>query len=394
MNFLLKIVEGPNKGAEIALVEGVSVTLGKTDDCDIILADPTLPDEPVKLEATASGVIADGVTLQPFQVRQAGSTAFAVGPSDAPWEPLSWPSAETEPVAAPAKEVEEAKETKTERPDGQPAERPEEKKEKGISLGCLLVALVLLLILLLLGWFFRGAVKTRLRAFTGRGSRLDPVSDVLVHISPSFTLETLAQRHGLVIEDRDGRPVVSGNLATRAERLKATAEAYAAQPGVDIDLSDDESLQAAVADTLSLVGEAGLSVKAVTNRVAVLSGKAVNLRRALKAISAEVAKLENVDVAEVRAVQMVGNEGAIEVAGANAEPGDEDESLEPPPAPKPAPVPQLPVCGILTTPYPCLVLRSGQRILEGAPLGDSVVLKIEADAVTITNAAGRFTWKP
>ena len=43
MNFLLKIVEGPNKGAEIALVEGVAVTLGKGDDCDIVLADPTLP---------------------------------------------------------------------------------------------------------------------------------------------------------------------------------------------------------------------------------------------------------------------------------------------------------------------------------------------------------------
>ena len=56
--------------------------------------------------------------------------------------------------------------------------------------------------------------------------------------------------------------------------------------------------------------------------------------------------------------------------------------------------PSLPVCGILTTPYPCLVLRSGARILEGASFGDSVVLKIEADAVTITNATGRFVWKP
>ena len=32
MNFLLKIVEGPNKGAEITLVEGVAVTLGKGDE--------------------------------------------------------------------------------------------------------------------------------------------------------------------------------------------------------------------------------------------------------------------------------------------------------------------------------------------------------------------------
>ena len=61
---------------------------------------------------------------------------------------------------------------------------------------------------------------------------------------------------------------------------------------------------------------------------------------------------------------------------------------------KAEPKPSLPVCGILTTPYPCLVLRSGARIHEGASFGDSVVLKIEADAVTVTNATGKFVWKP
>ncbi len=396
MNFLLKIVEGPNKGAEIALVEGVSVTLGKTDDCDIVLADPTLPDVPVKLETTATGVIADGVALQPFQVRQAGSTAFAVGPSDAPWGPLSWPTAETEPAAAPDKGDGEVEETKEERPDGKTTEKTSEEKKERKSHGCFFFVLVLLLLLLLLGWFFRDRIKPWAQTILDRGPQTETTSNEPAPISPSFSLEKVAQRLGLAIEERDGRPVVSGNFATRAERLKATAEAYAAQPGIDLDLSDDESLKAAVADTLLLVGEAGLSVKAVTNRVAVLSGKAVNLRRALKAVSNEVAKLENVDVADVRAVQVVGNEGVIEVAAANAvaTPDEEDEPLDPPVVLKPAPIPQLPVCGILTTPYPCLVLRSGQRVMEGAPLGDSVVLKIEADAVTITNAAGRFTWKP
>ena len=88
MNFLLKIVEGPNKGAEIALVEGVDVTLGKADECDIVLADPTLPDAPFTLVATASGVTLDGSALEPFHVKTAGSTAFAVGPADAVWGDL------------------------------------------------------------------------------------------------------------------------------------------------------------------------------------------------------------------------------------------------------------------------------------------------------------------
>jgi hypothetical protein len=56
--------------------------------------------------------------------------------------------------------------------------------------------------------------------------------------------------------------------------------------------------------------------------------------------------------------------------------------------------PSLPVCGILTTPYPCLVMRDGRRIMEGATVADSVIVEIGADSVTLTNSTGRFTWKP
>ena len=66
MNFLLKIVEGPNKGAEVALVEGVDITLGKSDACDIVLADATLGDEPLKLAVASDSVTLDGEPLQPF----------------------------------------------------------------------------------------------------------------------------------------------------------------------------------------------------------------------------------------------------------------------------------------------------------------------------------------
>ena len=59
-----------------------------------------------------------------------------------------------------------------------------------------------------------------------------------------------------------------------------------------------------------------------------------------------------------------------------------------------ASAPVFPVCGILTVPYPCLVMRDGKRVFEGASIGDSVILKIDADSVTVTNSAGRFEWKP
>ena len=103
MSFLLKIVEGPNKGAEVALVEGVAVTLGKGDDCDIVLADQTMPDAPLVVEANAERVTVGGDVLEAFRVKTVGETSFAVGPSGAPWGELVWPKAEVAADAADAK---------------------------------------------------------------------------------------------------------------------------------------------------------------------------------------------------------------------------------------------------------------------------------------------------
>ena len=55
---------------------------------------------------------------------------------------------------------------------------------------------------------------------------------------------------------------------------------------------------------------------------------------------------------------------------------------------------EFPVCGILTSPYPCLVMSNGMRILEGAPFADGVIVKIEADRVVFTNSTGSVVWKP
>ena len=39
-------------------------------------------------------------------------------------------------------------------------------------------------------------------------------------------------------------------------------------------------------------------------------------------------------------------------------------------------------------------MRDGRRLMEGAALGDGIILEIGADSVVVTNSAGRFTWKP
>ena len=380
MSFLLKIVEGPNRGAEVALVDGVAVTLGKGETCDIVLADPTLPDEPLSLEASASGVTAGGGALVPFAVKTLGATSFAVGPADAPWEPLRWPEKEVEGRDGEGPKG-EGPAAESAAPDA-PA-KPERAKKRGLAF--LVLAAVLLAVLLALAWFFRcsGSGTSATAGDSGEAGGAGPLAP---------TLEDLAGRHGLSLEG--GK--VRGNFATRRERLAATAELYAARPGAELDLSDDESFRTACEDALFTLTEGTLKVAAATNRVLALSGTSPSpdaLARTLDALRSDLPKLRDVDVSAVSFPALAGPVAAASGASAPSASSGDARGARPQRAAAAA-APALPVCGILTSPYPCLVMRDGRRLMEGAALGDGIILEIGADSVVVTNSAGRFTWKP
>ena len=408
MNFVLKIVEGPNRGAEIALVEGVAVTLGKGDECDIVLADSTLPEEPLSIEANGDAVSVNGEQLEQFAVKTLGATSFAVGPADAPWGELKWPAkgeisrkdAEPQGKETQAEEAhgeEDLRDSAT--PREEKADAPEPEKKKHGCLGCLVVLVLLVLLLGVLAWLFRATVRpyaekvlayARESLHVGGGTGGAGMGAAL-----PMTLSEVASSYGLELEENDGQAKLSGNLKTRAERLRATAEAYEARPGVDLDLSDDESFRASADDALFTITEGAIKVVAATNRVLSIAGTSSSpfaLKRILESLSADLPKLRDIDATGVAYGMVPGNE--------KSEEGDGDDGETPIGVfharrrTSKAKEPSLPVCGILTAPYPCLVMRDGSRVLEGAALGGNVIVKIEADAVTVTNATGRFTWKP
>ena len=401
MNFLLKIVEGPNRGAEIALVEGVVITLGKGDDCDVILADATLPDAPLSIAVSDDKVLVGGEELPPFSVRTAGSTSFAVGPADSPWRDLVWPKKE-EAKAEPSEEEPAAEDLPTVAPEAAPEEPKEdtpaaETPRKGRG-GCLIALVVLLLLLGAACWFFRAPLLDLCSKVVVGGQ---PAAADSGEASSMSSLEAIAGRYGLVLSEEDGIERLSGNLSTRALRLRATAEAYAAKPGILVDLSDDQSFRVSAEDALFTLTEGALKVVSATNRVLAISGSvrsADSLKKVLVALASDMPKLRDVDASEV---VFSGSAPLIRIAD-----GEGDEASPSPVRTVPglakaakdrkaaAPAPLLPVCGILTMPYPCLVMRDGSRVMEGASLGGNVIMKIEADAITVTNAVGRFTWKP
>lgn len=415
MNFLLKIVEGPNKGAEIALVEGVAVTLGKGDACDIVLADTTLPDEALSIEASADGVSVGGEPVQPFQVKTFGATSFAVGPSDAPWGELKWPKRdESRDEGGEPKDEGTSPAPRTSRPASreESAAAPSEpaKRRRG-CLGCFVV-LILLLVLAGLAWIYylRGAYwrwrETREGdAAPGDGARHSAgqpgVKSSATVAPPVSPLAAIAVKYGLSLSEAKSGTTLSGNLKTRRERLLATAEAYQAQPGVNLDISDDETFRASAEDALFTLTEGALKVAAATNRVVAITGSSPSpaaLKKTLEALSADMPKLRNVDVSGVA----VGSEFAVsettddvrgeDVAASGAVASHPSRRSRR--AVRPQNKVDLPVCGILTAPYPCLVMRDGRRIHEGTTIAGSTIVKIGADYIVITNSTGRFEWKP
>ena len=398
MSALLKIVQGPNAGAEIALPDGVEITVGTADTCDIVLADPTLPAAPMTLSATPGGVTLDGTPLEPFHVLLRGSTALAVGPADSPWSELVWPSSSGSAGGPPADPSSEStaststggagvppaappsSSTPLTNPTNPTPTNPTSPKNPKPSrlLRLILLALAILLLLLLILFLARACHRNRVPP---------PPTPAEAEAALRQSLATFASDHNLVLDTTGPRPLLTANFPNRAERLATTAAAYSEFPGVALDFTDNETLRTAVADSLFTLGESGLTVGSVSDRTAVLAGTVDTpdaLSTALDAIRADVPRLTGIDTAAVT----FRTPAAATILSPDAPAAAARRRVV---VPRPS---TLPVCGILTTPYPCLVLQNGARVFPGATLGGSTVVSIAPDSVVLSNTNGTFTWKP
>ena len=454
MGFLLKIVEGPMKGAEIALVEGLRVSVGSGDDCDIVLADGSLPAHAFDLDVTATAVTLvrgdETQTLTPFEIVDVGTTAFAVGPAEGPWnlaratrEPadgatgatgeLAADATSAKPGAAGAKPGEAADGAAGVKPGlgkagakpgeaadgaagvkpglGKAGAKPGEAEASGNASerrrrGCLFPALLIILFLfLLVGLLFLFWPRVRAvcpaaetaRVAVARQSRgawdwaKGLCRDVRAHcakpapvVAPGPRLAEIAAQHGLTLTARDGAPLLAGNLKRRTERLAIRSLALADDPNVRFDLTDDESLKAAANELLFVVTEGALKAVAASNRVVTLAGRiptATALTKAVRALNADVKGIERLETA------------AVTVGGAVPAAADEAEAKPQRRTAKPS-SPDYPIAGILTAPYPCVVLRNGMRLTEGASLGTARLVKIAADKLTLKDGGATVEWKP
>lgn len=405
MNWLLKIVEGPQKGAEIALVGGRRTSFGSGDACDIVVGDAALPAQACELDVSGTGVTVltpDGAAtaLKPFEVRTFGTTAFAVGPVDQPWGDLVYPPPEAPDAPVPAPSEPSAEPEAAEPP---PAEAEAAPKRRHGCLGTLLVLLLLLVGALALlhccrasieaRWpqvaRFRAEVESAVQGQWGRWfGRARPAS---VPVAKGPSLPELAAQHGLALVETNGVRKLAGNVRRRTERLAIRALALADDPSVQFNLTDDETLRASADELLFVVTEGALKATAASNRVVTLAGyapSAAKLERALRALAADVPGIERV---ETKAVQVGGPAPAGTVA---AEVAPDVPKGGRPRAGQERKRTVEPIAGILMHPYPCVVLRTGLRLAEGAQIGTATIVRIEADRLILRDGKTEFAWRP
>lgn len=392
MNWLLKVVDGPMKGAEIALVNGLRLKFGSSPDCDIVIADASLGGVAFELDVSESGVTmvepgGEAVPLTAFEIRDVGTTAFAIGPEEGKWDELTRPEPKTESPSAEetaSSETAPAETAPSESAAAEPAEEPPaessvvvtEKRKPGFVWIVVAVLILLLALLLFNGW------RRHARRVTDAARQAETAHVV--------TLRDIADEHGLRLDESGGKPVLSGNLSRRTERQAIRALALATDDRVSLDLTDDESLLVAANELLFACTDGAMKAVAATNRAVTVAGYAPDvkaLERAIRALAEDVKGLERLDTA---AVTVGGNPPKGVAGSAFAATGAAHE----PPVKPLKPRTDYPIAGILTTPYPCVVLRDGLRLAEGAQIGSAVLVRIEADRLTLKEGAREFEWRP
>lgn len=412
MNWLLKIVEGPLKGAEVALVDGRRVSLGSDDACDIVVGDAALAAQACELDVSGTGVTVltpDGAAtaLKPFEVRTFGTTAFAVGPVDQPWGDLVYPPPEALDAPVPAQSEPSAEPEAAEPP---PAEAEAAPKRRHGCLGTLLVLLLLLVGALALLHCCRASIEARCPQVARFRAEVESAAQkgwaatqglwarwfgtarpASAPVAKGPALPELAAQHGLALVETNGVRQLAGNVRRRTERLAIRALALADDPSVQFNLTDDETLRASADELLFVVTEGALKATAASNRVVTLAGyapSAAKLERALRALAADVPGIERV---ETKAVQVGGPAPAGTVA---AEVAPDAPKGGRPRAGQERKRTVEPIAGILMHPYPCVVLRTGLRLAEGAQIGTATIVRIEADRLILRDGKTEFAWRP
>lgn len=404
---LLKVFTGPHAGAEIVLIDEQYV-IGSSDPADIVLTDPGLAGEHVRLQNDGGSVrfevLGDAIAyvdgqptpegqLEDFAFLTIGTTHVAIGPAGEEWPQRDLPTlVEPEPVVeATDSEEEEEEETdsdaQTEKPEAsevaaaeqetQPASDAEETPRS--HRGRWLAAAGLLLLLVCGGLF---VVISTANANNGNlqpeptVASVQQLEQIVLQIAPASTV---------TITENDGEVSASGYVITK-DTLGELEQALAqANPEIDTDdIRDTESVARSARSLLKMRKLNPLEVKTTENAGEIaVSGVLEELEpwaRAKVEIEKKTRVVSIVDEVSTVAAQRLAAQSESNTAAKKVGPNPNQATTE---KPKKRGLP-FQISNVTTGRASFFTTSDGTKVSVGSTLQGYVVKSISPDKIIFT----------
>ncbi|MCR5380959.1 MAG: hypothetical protein K6G44_08255 [Lentisphaeria bacterium] len=300
---ILKILTGPQEGAELELDAGIALHIGTDDSNDIVLVDAMAPAQALELimegdnvSVTASAErlfagdaalpVGEKTALPDYTILTIGSTRCAVGDADKAWPPLRWIpldvllAEKTQP-----QEEEKTEEPKTNEPKAEQEEAPlsreqvekldelQSNKRAKHSLGFAILSWLILILTWSVGMWFTGRHVWNLAK--------PQESQSIVENTRQTRLEKLREKaealNLTMEEDEDGNLTrITGNVSKTSQRTSIEQIVKYDCPNVVCEMTDDETLARSVKELVWGLTEGRLQLVSLKDRVAKLMGMTNN----------------------------------------------------------------------------------------------------------------------
>ena len=295
---LLKILTGPQEGAELELDAGIALRMGTDDSCDIAIVDAMAPAQALEVVLEGDDVfvtaaaerifagdaalpVGEKTTLPDYTILTIGSTRCAIGDADKPWPPLRWIPLDVLLAEKPeAKEEEKSQEQTPEQTEEAPLSREQVEKLDELqskqrakrSRGFAIISWLLLILICAAGMWFTGRYVWKIAAPKEKEEAKDIAENA--HKTRLERLRERAETLGLTIEEEEDGSIkrISGNVPKTSQRTLIEQIVKYDCPQVICEMTDDETFARSVKELVWGLTEGRLQLVSLKDRVARLMG--------------------------------------------------------------------------------------------------------------------------
>lgn len=298
---ILKILTGPQEGAELELDASIALRMGTDDSCDIAIVDAMAPGQALDIVMEGDDVfvtaaaerifagdaplpVGEKTVLPDYTVLTIGSTRCAVGNTDKAWPPLRWipldvllaekpeKQEDAKPEEEKAAEQPQQEETPLSREQVEKLDELQSKQRAKRSRGFAIISWLVLILICVAGMWFTGRHVWKLAEPKEKNETTDIIENA--HKTRLEKLREKATALGLTIEEEEDGNIrrISGNVPKASQRTLIEQIVKYDCPQVICEMTDDETLGRSLKELIWGLTEGRLQVVSLHNRTAKIMG--------------------------------------------------------------------------------------------------------------------------